>query len=114
MAHTKINFNDQVTPNTSIESGDMAYICDVLAGGVTSQPILAGKVLYVDPSYIIIDKDPASSPVVTSGMFLLFSKRTEINDAGVKGYYADVTFENYSNKSIELYSISSEIVASSK
>lgn len=114
MAHTKINLSDQVTPNTSVQSGDIAYVCNVLAGGVTSQPVMVGKILHVDPSYVIVDKDIAASPVITDGMFLLFSKRTEINDASLKGYYADVTFENYSRGSIELYSIGSEINASSK
>ena len=47
-------------------------------------------------------------------MFLLFSKRTEVNDSSLTGYFADVTLENYSNKYAELYMISSETTLSSK
>jgi hypothetical protein len=47
-------------------------------------------------------------------MFMLFSKRTEVNDSSLKGYFADVTFKNYSSEYAELYSISSEVTASSK
>ena len=47
-------------------------------------------------------------------MFVLFSKKIEANQSGLKGYYADVTFENYSNTAVELFAISSDVTASSK
>jgi hypothetical protein len=52
--------------------------------------------------------------VITSGRLVLFSKRIEANDSSLKGYYADVTFENYSNQYAELFSIGSEVMGSSK
>ena len=107
----KINFNNTV--NYSMQVGDVAYVSSV-NGSVTTEPISVGTIIDVKPSYIIIDKDPATYPVITSGMFMLFSKRTEANDSSLKGYYADVTFENYSNTYVELFAISSETSVSSK
>ena len=112
MAHTKITFNNTV--NQSAQVGDMVYISDVLTGGITSEPKQAGKILEVAQNHIIIDKDVNVVPVITSGMFILFSKPIEVNNSSLKGYYADVTFENYSNKYAELYAISSEASLSSK
>ena len=111
MAQTKIFIND--TMNYSLQPGDIAYVADV-NGDFTTEPIKVGEILDVQSSYIIIDKDIAASPVITSGMFLLFSKRTEVNNPGLKGYYADITFQNYSNSAVELYAIGSEISPSSK
>ena len=112
MAHTKINFNNTV--NASAQVGDTVYVSSVLAGGITSEPIEAGAIIDVQQNHVIIDKDIGTAPIITSGMFILFSKPTEVNDSSLKGYFADVTFENYSNKYAELYSISSEAVVSSK
>ena len=112
MASTKINFNNII--NSSLQVGDTAYVSSVLPGGITSEPVSAGVIIDVTPSYIIVDKDPATHPVITSGMFALFSKRIEANDSSLKGYYADVTFENYSNQYAELFSIGSEVMGSSK
>ena len=112
MAQTKINLNSTINP--SLQVGDMAYVSNILSGGVTSEPVQAGIVLEIQNSYIIVDKDMGDEPIVDSGMFLLFSKRTEVNDSSMKGYYADITFKNHSNKSVELFAISSEISPSSK
>ncbi len=112
MAQTKINFSSII--NSSLQIGDTAYVSDVLSNGVTTDPISAGVIVGVTPSYIVIDKDVATYPVITPGMFVLFSKKTEVNDSSLKGYFADVTFKNYSSEYAELYSISSEVTTSSK
>jgi len=112
MAHTKINFNNAI--NHSAQVGDMIYVSNVLAGGITSEPQQAGEILEVQGSYIIIDKDVSVIPIIESGMFILFSKPIEINDSSLKGYYADITFENDSKKAVELFAISSEVNDSSK
>ena len=41
-------------------------------------------------------------------------EQQELNESSVKGYYADVTLENHSNKRAELFAISSDVVPSSK
>ena len=107
-----INFSNVI--NSSLQVGDTAYVSDVLPNGITTDPISAGIIVNVTSGYIIVDKDIATHPVITPGMFMLFSKRTEVNDSSLKGYFADVTFKNYSSKYAELYSIGSEINASSK
>ena len=112
MASTKINFSNII--NSSLQVGDTAFVSSVLTGGITSEPVSAGVIIDVTPSYIIVDKDPATHPVITSGMFVLFSKRIEANDSSLKGYFADVTFENYSSQYAELFSIGSEVMGSSK
>ena len=112
MAFTKINLN--TTVNSSAQVGDIAYVASVGPGGVTGQPELAGTITSVKPSFIIIDKDPASPPTIDNTKFLLFAKRIEANESSLKGYYADVTFQNYSNTYVELFAISSDIALSSK
>ena len=100
MAQTKINFSNVI--NSSLQVGDTAYVSTVLPNGITTDPISAGIIVNV------------THPVITPGMFMLFSKRTEVNDSSLKGYFADVTFKNYSSEYAELYSIGSEVNASSK
>ena len=112
MAQTKITFNN--TANCSLQIGDYAYVASVLSGGITSEPIFAGEILDVKPGYIIVDKDIAAEPIIIPEMFLMFSKRIEANISSLKGYYADITFENSSSKAIELFSVGSEISLSSK
>ena len=46
--------------------------------------------------------------------FIMFSKNKAVNSAGLKGYYAELQFVNNSNKKIELFSVGSEVVQSSK
>ena len=47
-------------------------------------------------------------------MFILFSKPIQVEESGLKGYYANVTFENNSKTPVELFAISSEASISSK
>jgi hypothetical protein len=110
MAQTKINFSDTI--NSSLQVGDIAYASEVLPNGITKAPNLIGIIIEVKLGYIIVEH--AGSATVTQGMFMLFSKPTEANDSSLKGYFADVTFKNYSSEYAELYSIGSEVTASSK
>ena len=116
MAQTKINLNNTI--NCSLQVGDYAYVSNVLAGGITSEQKYIGRILDVQASYIIINTDisaiMAEYPSGISGMFLMFEKRIEANDSSLKGYYANVTFENYSNQYTELFAVGSEIALSSK
>jgi len=112
MAQTKINFSNTI--NSSLQVGDIAYVSEILSNGITKEPEYVGKIVSVTPSYIIVDKDITTPPVILDGEFVLFSKSTEVNDSSLKGYFADVTFKNYSSEYAELYSISSEVTTSSK
>ena len=106
---TKITFDNPI--NTSLQVGDAVYVSDVV-DGIVSEPVYAQKVLEVGAGHVMIDKDPATTPVITTGQYILFQKRIEINESSLKGYYADVTFENSSNTKTELFAISSEVVPS--
>ena len=112
MAQTKINFSNTI--NSSLQVGDIAYVSEILSNGITKEPEYVGKIVSVTPSYIIVDKDITTPPVILDGEFVLFSKPIEVNESGLKGYYADVTFENSSHTYAELFAISSEVAPSSK
>jgi len=45
---------------------------------------------------------------------VLFAKHIETNESSLKGYYANITFENLSNKKCELFGFGSETDLSSK
>ena len=110
---TKIEFDNAV--NSSLQIGDVIYVSDILASGIiSSSPTLAGTVLDVSSHYVVIDKIPTAQPIISSGQFILFAKDIQVNESSLKGYYADVTFENSSNTKTELFAISSEVTSSSK
>ena len=108
---TKIEFDYPI--NSSLQIGDMIYVSDAV-DGITSEPVLAAKVTDVGSHYITINKDNATSPIISSGQYILFAKDIQVNESSLKGYYADVTFENSSNTKTELFAISSEVTSSSK
>jgi len=71
------------------------------------------KLLYtilVDDSSFV----PPVSPVLNDQSFIMFKKNEKVNSNGLKGYYAEVKFENNSNEKAELFATSSEMRESSK
>ena len=112
MANTKIFFNNKV--NSSVQIGDMVHVANIGIGGVLAPPELAGEIIDMNSGYITINKDISTPPIIDNTKFILFAKKAEVNESSLKGYYADVTFQNHSNKYIELFAISSDIVLSSK
>ena len=52
--------------------------------------------------------------VIDPNMFLLFGKNQKANESSLKGYYAEFKMVNNSSKRAELFSVSSEVAASSK
>lgn len=111
--YTKLEFENVL--NTSLQIDDMIYVSDILAGGtVSSTPVFAGSVLGVGSHYLILNKNPTTAPIITEGQFILFAKNIEVNKSSLKGYYADITFENSSTTKTELFAISSEVAPSSK
>ena len=109
---SKIFFSNKV--NSSVQIGDTVYVADIGPGGVNTEPVVAGLITKVTPKYIIIDKDVSTQPIIDNTKFILFAKNIEINESSLKGYYADVIFENHSNRYVELFAISSDIAFSSK
>ena len=99
--------------NSSVQVGDVLHYA-VDNNGILSDTVYMGEVTEFDGSgYINASVDAAILPI-PDNPFILFSKPIQINESSVKGYYADVTLENHSNKRAELFALSSEIVPSSK
>ena len=48
------------------------------------------------------------------GSFISFGKDKKVNSSSLIGYYADIEFVNNSDQKVELFSVGSEVVESSK
>ena len=119
MATIQVNLNSTHISKSSLQVGDVAYVSEMLPGNRIGDPERVGKVIEImDNGGIIIDEE--EDGVITDPLaglptqFLSFAKDIRVNESSLKGYYADVTFKNSSNKYAELFAISSDIVPSSK
>ena len=110
MPTLRISFDHPL--NTSVQTSDMAWISNVQVSGVLDEPTLLGEIVNVQATTLTVQVE--GTVTVVPNMFLLFSKPIHINESGLKGYYADVTFRNSSAARAELFAISSEAVISSK
>ena len=129
MAIRELSFNEAI--NSSLQVGDAIYYTappssfltkapDAFGNtspgptGITEKPLPAGTVTEIDRPQGVVkyEMEHGTQPVENS--FMLFSKPIQVNESGLKGYYADVTFENSSRTYVELFAISSEVVSSSK
>ena len=111
MPTLQISFQHEL--NVSLQIGDIAWVCSVdpssnIQNGQLEQ---LGVINDIQGNVLTVD---ASETTCTPGMFFLFSKPIQVNESGLKGYYADITFKNSSKTYAELFAISSEIVPSSK
>ena len=119
---TQIDFDTPL--NRSLQVEDYAYVSSVQTVNNTthgyttnttiSDPVYAGRIVIIGNGFIVIDKDPTALPIINIDDFISFSKDNRVNESSLKGYYADVTLENSSNKKAELFAVSSEVVPSSK
>jgi len=116
-----INFD--ATINSSLQVGDMLYYTPVTqvinssytsASGIAGKPLPVGEVTNIYHPQGAVHFTPSGTTTPTTGDFILFSKPIQVNESSLKGYYADVTFTNNSNKRVELFAVSSDIVLSSK
>ena len=113
--HTKITFETPI--NSSLQVGDAIYFSKTNIGSpVVDEPVYLGVChrVFIKESYIVVAKDPTVPPIVEAEDFILFAKDIGVNEAGLKGYHASVTFENASTTRSELFSFGSEITLSSK
>ena len=119
---TKIDFD--IPLNRSLQIEDYAYVSSVQTVNNTthgyttnttiSDPVYAGRIVIIGNGFIVIDKGPTALPIINIDDFISFSKDNRVNESSLKGYYADVTLENSSNKKAELFAVSSEVAPSSK
>mgnify|MGYP005819488807 FL=1 len=114
VAQTQTPSGDVIfTPiNSSVQVGDLVHYA-IDSGGVLSATTQVGVITgFTQSGYINVSASDTVS--IPNNPFILFSKPIQINESSIKGYYADVTLENHSNKRAELFALSSEIVPSSK
>lgn len=81
----------------------------ILLGPIISITTLAGGTVNITVEY---DDALTSSPA--QGDFISFAKDKRINTSSLLGYYASVNFVNNSTDKIELFSVGSDVVESSK
>lgn len=105
-----ISFNTSL--GVQVDVGDSVYYATSV-NGVLSNQQFAGLVASVDGNSIDVNIDEA---VVFLNLndFIFIAKPIAVNESSVKGYYADLTIENASNKKAELFAISSDVTSSSK
>jgi len=108
--------NTVYTPiNSSAQVGDLVYYAADTGNSIMSDATQIGEITeFTSSGYIKVSANADVISILPNNPFILFSKRIQINESSVKGYYADVTLENHSNKRAELFALSSEIVPSSK
>ena len=116
----KITLNNNIQ-NTSLQVGDFAYYSPGYQTGSAqpnthaAEPRLIGKITTIGSNFIEIDNPIVTLDTATNAdHFLMFSKDTRVNKNSLVGYYAEVEIENDSVDKIEMFSLGSEIVQSSK
>ena len=123
-----LTFSPTTHLNSSLQVGDtMWYVATSAIGGYNTAAkesvVKLGRVEEISNELLqrIIKVSNYDPQALTSGLnildtnsFLMFSKDNKANLGGLNGYYAEVNLTNNSDEKIELYSIGSEIVQSSK
>tara|TARA_R100001510_G_scaffold57035_1_gene63892 strand:+ start:2104 stop:2475 length:372 start_codon:yes stop_codon:yes gene_type:complete len=119
-----ITYNSKYKKN-SLQIGDHIFYVNIststLAGNfATDSPIYFGNLLGIDFNDDSGQYKLTVNCVITnfvpdpSTMFFLFGKNQNANESSLKGYYAEFKMVNNSSKRAELFSVGSEVTASSK
>ncbi len=85
-----------------------------LANTILLGPIISITTLADETVDITVEYDNALTSPPSQGDFISFVKDKRINTSSLLGYYASVNFVNNSTDKIELFSVGSEVVESSK
>tara|TARA_R100001460_G_scaffold22211_6_gene45174 strand:+ start:7282 stop:7695 length:414 start_codon:yes stop_codon:yes gene_type:complete len=137
MATSTVTYSFNTTINRSVQIGDVLYYAAVgvdevfFGSGPSSstdtKPVdtvanynkikRAGVITSITRTAsggsIVIEQDVLVS-LPADGDFIFFSKEASVNNSNMLGYFAEVKFENNSNKKIELFNIATDIFESSK
>ena len=109
-----ITIEINTTTNVSLQIGDSVFFTNTTGVGsqqVASNPQLVGKITSMNENSITVDNEQS---VPSAGSFLMFRKNRIVNNTSLLGYYAEVKLSNNSEDKAELFTLSSEIVPSSK
>tara|TARA_R100000988_G_C3969450_1_gene150698 strand:+ start:348 stop:710 length:363 start_codon:yes stop_codon:yes gene_type:complete len=116
-----LTFSEQL--NSSLQIGDTIwYLKTNSTGGYdAAESSLAKKLGIVEEiintienNKIIISNNFNTQTPDLNNIFIMFSKDNKANTSSLVGYYAEVSLENNSKEKVELFSVGSEIVQSSK
>ena len=116
MAIVKLTFENPI--NSSVQIGDTAYYCDLLALGSSyiaqkEDIIEIGKINEVSNNQITCVTRVSITPPTTSS-FIFFSKDNTANLSGVRGYFSEIDIRNNSTKEAEMFDVGCEVSESSK
>jgi hypothetical protein len=113
----RITFNKNI--NESVQVGDSLYFSTITSGVLGAETSL-GTITAIGKNYVEVDDASAAS----ADDFFMFLKpkhdHSELpnggytNTSSLKGYFAEVTLENTSTSSQELFVVGSETTISSK
>tara|TARA_R110002020_G_scaffold6815_7_gene28908 strand:+ start:288 stop:662 length:375 start_codon:yes stop_codon:yes gene_type:complete len=78
-----------------------------IVGGNSANTPITENLITVNYNDTVVSPPPHSA-------FISFAKEKKVNTSSLLGYYADVKFVNDSTEKIELFSVGSEIIESSK
>ena len=128
-----LTFNDNL--NISLQAGDMIYYSptstvpysgfntinnasSIIFFGIATRVYRNGDSTVSPPippnSISVIYDDNAGVTPPLPNHYIMFKKNKEVNSSGLKGYFAEAQFVNYSTEKAELFSVGSEISESSK
>ena len=99
--------------NASLQVGDSAYysITSTYGNFETSSNInFIGTITEIGNRHIRVN----NNVTIPQDAFIMFSKNNAVNSGSLKGYFAEVTMQNFSSVETELFAISSEVDESSK
>ena len=128
MPSITVTFTNEL--NESVQLGDVLYYVNPSSETMqgdhgssgTQTPILnsnniieVGVITAINYATNVITADIDNSTALPTGSsFFLFSKDNRANMSSLAGYYAEVKMENDDYENVELFSVGSEIVESSK
>lgn len=118
----RINFSYPI--NVSVQVGDTLYWTQYnqVTNIANQTPTLIGEIINVGVDFVDVDNAPSPATAHPKNMLFMFRKPNE-NNAGIKGYYAEVKLSTFSQgelggnflfKKTELFTVGSEIAESSK
>tara|TARA_R110001592_G_scaffold221867_1_gene476825 strand:+ start:414 stop:758 length:345 start_codon:yes stop_codon:yes gene_type:complete len=114
MANITLTFSNPV--QDSVQIGDIAYFSSTsTVGNFNTAGTInkIGAITAVTDLSISCDIEPfAVRP--SANDFILFSKDNQANMASIAGYYAEVDMQNNDTAAAEIFTVSSEVVESSK
>ena len=105
----RINFSQNI--NVSVQVGDTLYYTNVTGGA--SNPIEIGPITEVGSNFVVVNGPNATPTPFATDLFFMF-KKPNLNNASVKGYFAEARIATNSNVKTELFTLGSEITQSSK